>query len=64
MSDYHVIYRGRNLWAVKKEGAKRASFVTTWALAVGRALRLAGKTGDTIVHRMDGTIAKRWTPDK
>lgn len=55
--DYHVVPQdGR--WAVKREGASRASSVhdtQTDAAAAGRELAKSNQT-ELVIHRRDGTI--------
>lgn len=57
----HVVPRDNDGWAVRKEGASRASKIfTTQADAVKYARELAQKEkAELYVHRRDGTIRER-----
>jgi hypothetical protein len=55
--DYHVVPQDGQ-WAVKREGASRASSVhdtQTAATAAGRELAKSNRT-ELVIHRADGTI--------
>jgi hypothetical protein len=55
----HVIKR-ESEWAVKKEGAQKASKIyATKAEAVKNAQKLKRKGHDIVIHRPDGSI-ERW----
>ena len=56
---YHVVPRGDGRWAVKRQGADRATRVfelRQTATALGKRLALGGVL---YVHRRDGTIEER-----
>ena len=59
----HHVVPHENGWAVRREGADRASAVTpTKDLAVDRAREIAGREGGSVViHRENGTIQEERT---
>ena len=60
---YHIVPSGDD-WAVKKQGAARASSLHATkedAIVAGRTLALANQPSQLIVHGRDGKIQNEWT---
>ncbi|MES2767022.1 MAG: DUF2188 domain-containing protein [Bacteroidota bacterium] len=56
-SRVHVVVRDDG-WAVKREGASRASKVFSTKTEAVRGAKSFSKDNDVIIHRKDGTISK------
>lgn len=62
-NDIHVVPRGE-LWAVEREGAERASFLTATqdeALVRARELSISCGGGEVSIHGRDGRIRDKRT---
>jgi hypothetical protein len=58
----HVVKRESG-WAVKKEGAKRATKVYTTKEQAVKGAEKTRKSGDVVIHKKDGSI-QRWVKSK
>jgi hypothetical protein len=64
MANYHVVPDSDKGWAVKKQGAKRASdFASTQRSAEKMAKKFATNSGggEVVIHRRDGKIRDKDT---
>lgn len=63
MANYHIVPHSDKGWAVKKEGAKKASFAPTQRSAEKLAKERASNSGggEVVIHRPDGKIRDKDT---